>query len=255
MKKFVSWNVNGIRAICKKNFLEWFLTQDADIVCVQEIKALEEQFSKELEVLKENYFCYVSSAERKGYSGVAVWTKEKPLKVYYGWGETEFDSEGRVVRLDFKDYIFFGVYFPNGGASPERFEYKMRFYDVFRSLINTLQKKKPVIFCGDVNTAHKAIDLARPKANEGNSGFLPEERAWIDMIIADGFYDSFRLQCAHPDNYSWWDYKTRARDRNVGWRIDYFFISEALVTCVVEATIQTDTFGSDHCPVVLTMAL
>jgi len=247
--KILSWNVNGVRAAYKKGFLDWFLFEKADIVCIQETKAELEQFPKDIRYIK-GYDLYAASAVRKGYSGVAVWTKEKPKKVNTSFGYKIFDVEGRLVHLEFKDFDLFNIYFPNGGASEERLRFKLDFYKRFLDfLIDLKKKKKNLIVCGDVNTAHKEMDLARPKANEDFSGFLPIERAWIDKLISHGFIDTFRMFNQKSENYSWWDYKTAARERNVGWRIDYFFVSEPLREKVKKAFIQDKVFGSDHCPV------
>ena len=192
---------------------------------------------------------------RKGYSGVALYSKIKPLKVIYGMGIREFDQEGRVVGAQFEDFWLLNVYFPNGGQGPERLDYKMRFYDVFLTFSEKLRKEKPVIFCGDVNTAHEEADLARPKENEMNTGFLPEERAWIDEVVNAGYLDSFRHLHPHTiDAYTYWDLKTRARDRNVGWRLDYFFVAREFVKRLKKAEIHSNIYGSDHCPLSITIS-
>jgi exodeoxyribonuclease-3 len=247
--KLLSWNVNGLRAVHKKGFLDWFRKDDPDILCVQETKAAEEQLPDEIRQV-EGYHAYFAAAEKKGYSGVALWTREKPLSVELSLGENAFDREGRLLQAAYRDFILFNVYFPNGKASKERLAFKMAFYEAFLKRVDALKKKgRKIVICGDVNTAHKAIDLARPKENEKVSGFLPEERAWIDRLVSHGFLDSFRLFNADPGHYSWWDYKTRARDRNIGWRIDYFFVSDNLREQVTSAFIRPDVMGSDHCPV------
>jgi exodeoxyribonuclease III len=247
--KILSWNVNGIRALYKKGFLDWFMSEKADIVCIQETKAGLSQFPDDIKRIN-GYDVYSASAERKGYSGAAVWAKIKPESVSMSLGNKRFDSEGRLVQLEFKNFSLFNVYFPNGGASEERLRFKLEFYERFLEFVtNFKKKKKNLIICGDINTAHKEIDLARPKENEESSGFLPIERKWIDKLIASGFIDTFRLFNEKGENYSWWDYKTAARDRNVGWRIDYFFVSEPLRKKVKRAFIQKNVLGSDHCPV------
>ena len=252
--KMLCWNVNGLRAVHKKGFLEWMLDEQPDILAVQETKLQLDQLPEELREVP-GYRTYIASAKRKGYSGVGLWSKAEPVKVTDGFGIERFDVEGRTLMADYGDFVFFGVYFPNGGQSAERLQYKYDFYDVFLEFLNKLKKKRPnIIVCGDVNTAHKEIDLARPKANEGNTGFLPDERAWIDRLLASGFHDTFRMFDDSPGNYSWWDYKTRARSRNVGWRIDYFFVSDALKDRVRSASIHADMLGSDHCPIGLTIA-
>ncbi|MCL1972869.1 MAG: exodeoxyribonuclease III [Endomicrobia bacterium] len=249
--KIVSWNVNGIRAVYKKNFLGWFKNEDADIVCVQETKAVKEQFPKELAEASEYHF-YCSSAQKKGYSGVAVWSKIKPLSVSAGIENEKFDGEGRVLKLEFEKFVLFNIYFPNGGASEERLEYKLEFYDYFIEYLKKYQKKT-VIICGDFNTAHHPIDLARPKQNEGVSGFMPAERERLDELEKIGFKDSFRHFNKEPGNYTWWDYKTAARSRNTGWRIDYFYVSQDAVKYLKSADIHNSVHGSDHCPVSITI--
>jgi exodeoxyribonuclease-3 len=250
--KLVSWNVNGIRAVYKKGFADW-LKSAGDIVCVQETKAEKEQFPKELLEL-EGYNFYCVSAYKKGYSGVAVWSKLKPKTVSYGIENEKFDSEGRILRLDFKedlvlkDFVLFNIYFPNGGASPERLKYKLDFYDYFIEYLKQF-KNKNVLICGDYNTAHFPIDLARPKENETNSGFMPIERQRLDALVSAGFVDTFRHFSQDAGNYTWWDYKTGARARNVGWRIDYFFASQNALSRLKSASIEKDVLGSDHCPV------
>jgi exodeoxyribonuclease III len=251
----ISWNVNGLRAVHKKGFLDWFVREAPDILCLQETKSSPDQLPDELRQIN-GYTSYFSSAEKKGYSGVAIYSKEEPLSVHHGFGEPRFDSEGRILIAEYPAYTLFTVYYPNGGASPERLRYKMDFYEAFQECARQYRSRgHKLIICGDVNTAHREIDLARPKENEKNTGFLPEERAWIDRFLADGFIDTFRLMCDESGHYSWWDYKTRARERNVGWRIDYFFVSEDLKKQVKNAWIFSDVPGSDHCPVGLSVAL
>lgn len=246
--KIISWNVNGVRAIHKKGFLNWFKKQKADIICIQESKAQTDVIPEELKNIPGYHFFH-SQAKKKGYSGVAVWTKEEPKQVITEFGNKQTDDEGRILRLDFDKFILFNIYFPNGGASDIRLKYKLKFYDEFLKYIDKLKKqKKKIIFTGDVNTAHQEIDLARPKANEKNTGFLPIERAWLDKLIKHGYLDTFRMFNDQPNNYTWWDYKTRARDRNVGWRIDYFFISKNLEPQIKKAFIKDKDMGSDHCP-------
>ncbi|HOG23400.1 MAG TPA: exodeoxyribonuclease III, partial [Candidatus Omnitrophota bacterium] len=245
----LSWNVNGIRAVQKKGFLEWLAREKPDILGVQETKAKPEQLDIFL-MNPEGYHTYWNSAVRPGYSGVALFTREKPLKVTNGFGVKKFDEEGRVITAEYPDFAFLTIYFPNGKASEERLQYKMDFYDETRRWVRRLRKKQPnIIVCGDYNTAHKEIDLARPKENEGVSGFLPIERAWMDAWVADGMVDIFREFHGGPWNYSWWDMKSGARERNVGWRIDYHFVTESLVPKVRDASILKDVTGSDHAPV------
>jgi exodeoxyribonuclease-3 len=248
--KIISWNVNGLRAVHRKGHFDWFLTENPDVFCIQETKAHPDQLPEEVRN-PEGYFSYFNSSDvKKGYSGVAVYSKVEPLKVEYGMGGK--DPEGRILTLHFKDFILINIYFPNGGGGPVRLAYKLDFYKQFLSYIEKLHKEKPVVFCGDVNTAHKEIDLARPKENEKNTGFLPEERAWIDAVVKAGYIDVFRH--LNPDilgAYTYWDMKTYARDRNVGWRIDYFFVSPEMLPRIAKTEIMNDVFGSDHCPLLL----
>lgn len=248
--KLYSWNVNGIRAASKKGFLEWLNRSAADIVCVQETKAQENQLPFDITNVSE-YSSYFVSAARPGYSGVATYTKIVPEEVKIGFGVEEYDREGRVLITKFPHFTLFNIYFPNGKRSPERLAYKMAFYQYFSQYLTQLLKtEKNIIICGDVNTAHQAIDLARPQENEVISGFLPEERHWIDQFLDLGFIDTFRY--FHPEEkarYSWWSQRSGARKRNVGWRIDYFYVSQNLEKNLVSADIDADVFGSDHCPI------
>jgi len=247
--KLLSWNVNGIRAIEKKGFLPWLAKTAPDILCLQETKAEPADLSENL-LKPAGYTTFWSAAEKKGYSGVAVFTKIKPKSVTEGLGKKEFDTEGRTLIAEYEDFILFNIYFPNGGAGNKRVPFKLAFYDLFLNKAEALSKKgKKIIICGDVNTAHTVIDLARPKENEKNTGFLPEEREWVTKFLSCGYIDTFRHLHKEPGNYSWWDYKTRARDRDIGWRIDYFFISENLLPRLKKAFILKDVSGSDHCPV------
>ena len=252
--QLISWNVNGMRAVQKKGFLDWFQTASPGILCIQETKAHPDQLDNEL-LHVSGYKVWFSSAEKKGYSGVAVYSKEEPLSVSKGFGIPRFDSEGRILRLDFEKFILFNIYFPNGKASRERLQYKMDFYAAFLEITHALHAEgKRIVVCGDVNTAHKEIDLSRPRENEGTSGFLPEERAWIDDFLASGFLDSFREFTPEGEHFTWWDYKTRARERNIGWRIDYFFVSQTLKPALKDAFILKDVMGSDHCPLGITLS-
>lgn len=247
--KILSWNINGIRAIHKKGFVNWFLNEKPDILCLQEIKAHTEQIPEDIKHIA-GYLAYFASAQRKGYSGVGILTRLEPLAVRRGFGRAEFDNEGRTLIMDYGKFLLFSMYFPNGGMSEARLQYKMDFYDAFLEYINDLrQQGKKIIICGDVNTAHTAIDIARPKENEKVSGFLPQERAWIDKLIACGFIDTYRIFHHEGGNYTWWDYKSRARERNIGWRLDYFFITLNLERNLKSAFIMPDIKGSDHCPV------
>ena len=244
--KILSWNVNGIRASLKKGFLEWLDKEKPDILCVQETKAHRDQLDRSVTDHKRYHSFWHSSTVKKGYSGVATFTKEEPLHIEVGFGIEKFDHEGRVVMTEFEEFILFNVYFPNGKKDSERLNYKLEFYDSFLNHIEKYNKKrKKVVFCGDVNTAHKEIDLARPRSNENVS----IERKWIDRVVKSGYIDSLREFHSEPDLYTWWDMKTRARDRNVGWRIDYFFIQEKLKKNLKDAFIIPEAMGSDHCPV------
>ena len=251
--RLISWNVNGIRASHKKGLLNWFKKEKPDMLCLQETKAHPDQLVEELKNV-DGYDSYFSSAEKKGYSGVVTYTKLKPKIFQQGVGIKKFDSEGRFIITEFEEFILFNIYFPNGKASGERLQYKMDFYDSFLKHCKKLLKQgKKIVVCGDVNTAHKEIDLARPKENSQTSGFLPEEREWIDKFLAAGFIDTFRMFNQEPENYTWWDMVTRARDRNVGWRIDYFYASENLKDNIVSASILSSVMGSDHCPIELAL--
>ena len=253
--RIVSWNVNGLRSLGKGGYWGAFLRGvKPDIFCLQETKAHPEQLPDALRDVAGFSSFFSSSQLKKGYSGVALYSKIEPLSVIYGMGIKEFDQEGRIAGGEYEDFWLINVYFPNGGQGPERLDYKMRFYDAFLLFIEKLRRQKPVIFCGDINTAHEAIDLARPGENEVNTGFLPEERAWIDEVVAAGYVDSFRHFFPSRSNaYTYWDLFTHARDRNVGWRIDYFFVSEEFMRRVKKAEIHSDIFGSDHCPLSITL--
>ncbi|MCX5783401.1 MAG: exodeoxyribonuclease III [Elusimicrobia bacterium] len=251
-KKLLSWNVNGIRAAEKKGFLQWLYKERPDILAVQETKAHKNQLSEEL-ASPRGYFSFWCEAQKKGYSGTAVFSAEKPIASGYGLGLEKFDSEGRIIFLEYAQFIFLNIYFPNGGMGPERLNFKLEFYGEFLRFAEKIMKtKKPLLVCGDFNTAHKEIDLARPKENENVSGFMPIERAWLDKFISAGLADTFRAFCGKPDQYSWWDLKTRARERNAGWRIDYFMASPEALAHVKDAFIMPKVLGSDHCPVGIT---
>lgn len=253
--RIVSWNVNGLRAVYKKGFLDWLRDETPDIMCIQETKAHEDQIPDTIKRI-EGYHTYFSSAVKKGYSGVGLFTKQKPRSVQQGFGIKKFDREGRIIIADYDKFLLFNIYFPNGKISKERLRYKLAFYDIFLDYIDKLKKKgKKLVVCGDVNTAHKEIDLARPKENQKISGFLPEERAWIDKFITRGYIDTFRVFNKEGGNYTWWDQKTRARERNVGWRIDYFFISKNLKKNLKSAFIMHEVTGSDHCPIGIDIVL
>ena len=248
VKRFVSWNVNGIRACLQKEFYESFRSLDADIFCLQETKMQEGQ----AELILDGYCQFWNYAEKKGYSGTAVFSKETPLSVTYGIGIPEHDTEGRVITLEFENFYFITVYVPNARDGLVRLDYRMEWEDAFRAYICALDEKKPVIFCGDLNVAHNEIDLKNPKTNRKNPGFTDEERGKFSDMLASGFVDSFRY--FYPDlegAYSWWSYRFSARAKNAGWRIDYFIVSEKLKDCMKDAKIHNEIFGSDHCPVEL----
>ena len=252
--RLFSWNVNGIRAAAKKGFLGWLARASPDVVCIQETKAEPSQLGKEL-LQVPGYGAEFCWAEKKGYSGVATYSKRPASRVDRGMGIQEYDKEGRVLIHRYPEFTLLNAYFPNGKASAERLRFKMRFYEDTLKLLARLKRGgcKRLVVCGDVNTAHREIDLARPKENQGVSGFLPEERAWIDRLLDSGFRDSFRAFEKGPGHYTWWDLITRARERNVGWRIDYFFVSESLEPHLAAGRIHTDVMGSDHCPIELTL--
>lgn len=253
--KIISWNVNGIRAAWKKGLKDWILKENMDILCLQETKAQVDQLTDDITKI-DGYTSYFFSAEKKGYSGVAIYTKEKPINVVNGLGMPEFDIEGRVIEMEFENFVLYNGYFPNGGRGPERVQYKLDFYDaLFKRTQELRKKKKNIIVVGDYNTAHKEIDLARPGPNSKVTGFLPEERAWIDKMIDMGYIDIFREYNQLPGQYTYWDTFTRARERNSGWRIDYFLISTECRPAVTNASIQMETMGSDHCPVVLELSI
>ena len=246
--KAVSWNVNGLRACMGKNFMEDFKRLDADLFCLQETKLQEGQIELEL----PGYHQYWNYADKKGYSGTAVFTKQEPVNVTYGIGIDEHDHEGRVITLEFEEYFFITVYTPNSKQELERLEYRQHWEDDFRAYLCGLKEKKPVIFCGDLNVAHKEIDLKNPKTNHHNAGFTDEERGKMTELLNAGFIDTFRY--FYPDMtdiYSWWSYRFKAREKNAGWRIDYFIVSDDFSDRIKDAKIHTDIFGSDHCPVEL----
>lgn len=263
--KIISWNINGIRAITGQNpsrrldevtynnkLFEYIYTENPDIMLLQEIKAEESQLDEDKRS-PAGYFAYYNPARsKKGYSGVAVYTKAKPKTVKSGFGVERFDIEGRFLELDMGDFTILDIYFPNGTSGYDRVEYKLEFYDaLFEYVQNLRSKQKRILISGDYNTAHKEIDLARPKENETTSGFLPEERVKIDWMVDNGYVDTFRLFHSEPDNYTWWSQRAGARARNVGWRIDYHFVTDELAGQVASSEIQAGVMGSDHCPIVL----
>ena len=246
--KLISWNVNGLRACVKKGFLDFFHEADADIFCVQETKLQEEQIQLEM----EGYEQYWNYAEKKGYSGTAIFTKQTPLSVRYGIGIEEHDHEGRVITLEYEDFFFVTVYTPNSQSELARLDYRMKWEDDFLAYIKSLEETKPVIYAGDLNVAHQEIDLKNPKTNRKNAGFTDEERGKFSNVLANGMIDTYRY--FYPEQteiYSWWSYRFKAREKNAGWRIDYFVVSESLKDRLQDAKIHTDIFGSDHCPVEL----
>jgi exodeoxyribonuclease III len=249
----LSWNVNGIRAAKDKGLLEWLYRESPDILCLQETKAQPEQLSMDLRQ-PQGYRAYWNYTERKGYAGVAIFSKQPPVNVRQSFNSTALNLEGRVLAAEYPEFTLLNIYFPNGKQGEERLRYKMEFYDVFLNYADTLRKAGgKLIICGDVNTAHKEIDLARPKENANISGFLPIERAWMDKFVSHGYVDTFRHFNQEPKQYTWWDLKSRARERNVGWRIDYFFVTENLLQSVSSAFIMPQVMGSDHCPVGITV--
>lgn len=256
--KLISWNVNGLRAAVKKDFFVSFKQLNADIVALQETKLQEHQLTDEMKTI-DGYEAHWSHAiVKKGYSGVGTYSRLKPSSVKFGIGVPRFDDEGRILEMDFDDFIFFNVYFPNGQMSEERLQYKLDFYETFFAYADDLKKQgRSLIITGDYNTAHNEIDLKNPKPNEKTSGFLRIERDWLDRIIDNGYVDTFRH--FHPDTvkYSWWTYRFKARDRNVGWRIDYFFVTRDIIDkgWVKQAIIDNDVFGSDHCPIGLILEI
>ena len=251
-KKLISWNVNGLRSCMGKGFMDFFDSVDADIFCLQEIKLSEGQ----IEWNKENYYSYWNYAEKKGYSGTAVFSKEKPLSVKYGIGIDEHDHEGRVITLEFENFYMVTVYTPNSQRGLTRLEYRMKWEDDFRNFLNGLRKNKPVVVTGDMNVAHKEIDLKNPKTNRKNAGFTDEERQKMTELLDSGFIDTFRY--FYPDaeqRYSWWSYMFKSREKNAGWRIDYFLASKELEDKLISAEIHDEVLGPDHCPVELVIDL
>jgi len=250
--KLISWNVNGLRACVRKGFLEYFTEMDADIFCVQETKLQEGQIMLDLPGYKQ----YWNYAEKKGYSGTAVFTKKEPLSVSYGVGECDEELEGRIITLEYETFYLVNMYVPNSQRDLARLDYRLQWEDEIFAYIRDLDSKKPVILCGDLNVAHQEIDLRNPKTNRGNSGFTEEERGKFSRLLGGGFVDSFRY--FYPDReevYSWWSYMSKVRERNIGWRIDYFVVSERLAPKLADAEVHCEIMGSDHCPVVLQVDL
>lgn len=246
--KLISWNVNGLRACVQKNFMEAFQTLDADIFCLQETKLQEGQIDLKL----DGYYQYWNYAEKKGYSGTAIFTRQEPMQVTNGIGIEEHDHEGRVITLEYPEFYMITVYVPNSQNELARLPYRMQWEDAFLTYLKKLEERKPVIFCGDLNVAHQEIDLKNPKTNHKNAGFTDEERACFDRLTEQGFLDTFRYFYPNQtDIYSWWSYRFHAREKNAGWRIDYFCVSECLKEKLKDAKIHTDIMGSDHCPIEL----
>lgn len=248
MKKFISWNVNGIRACVQKGFLDSFKQLDADIFCLQETKLQQGQIDLDL----PGYYQYWNYAQKKGYSGTAVFTKEEPIAVFLGLDKPEHDTEGRLITLEYDNYYFVCCYTPNAQDGLKRIDYRMKWEDDLREYLSSLSKNKPVIYCGDLNVAHNEIDLKNPKTNRGNAGFSDQERGKFSELLAAGFVDSFRY--LYPDVegvYSWWSYRFQARSKNAGWRIDYFVVSDYIKDKIIDSKIHSEIFGSDHCPVEL----
>lgn len=250
--KLISWNVNGLRAVVNKGFKEFFKEIDADIFCIQEAKMQEAQLDENILEIFEGYNAYWNSAEKKGYSGTAIFTKQKPLNVTYGIGKEEHDKEGRVITLEFEKFYIVNIYTPNSKRELERLDYRQLWEDEIRAYLLKLKENKPVVMCGDLNVAHKEIDLKNPKTNRKNAGFTDEERAKMTELLNAGFVDTFRYKYPEVEGkYSWWSYMFHAREKNAGWRIDYFIVSENLKDKIEDAKILDDIYGSDHCPVEL----
>ena len=254
--KLVSWNVNGLRAVITKGFVDFFKDVDADIFCIQETKMQENQIDETIKQIFKNYNSYWNSAEKKGYSGTAIFTKKAPINVTYGMGVEEHDKEGRIITLEFEEFYMVNCYTPNSKRELERLDYRMIWEDAFRKYLHTLNNKKPVIACGDLNVAHEEIDLKNPKTNRHNAGFTDEERQKMTMLLESGFTDSYRyLYPTKTDAYTWWSYMFKARQKNAGWRIDYFIVSYKIKNKIQESHIYSEIMGSDHCPVGLEIEL
>jgi exodeoxyribonuclease-3 len=247
--RLYSWNVNGFRAVVQKGFWDWFTSSQGDVVCLQETKATLDQVPKMHQQVSGYELLWNGARVKKGYSGVACLSRATPLDWSTGLDDPRYQGEGRTLLLEFRDFYLFNIYYPNGQMSQERLDYKLGFYGAFLDYAERLRKHKPIVVCGDFNTAHKEIDLKNPKANSERSGFLPQERAWIDEFIAHGYLDTFRMFNSEGGHYSWWTYRFNARANNAGWRIDYFFVSAELRDKVRQAWIEDWVYGSDHCPV------
>jgi exodeoxyribonuclease-3 len=249
--KLISWNVNGIRAAAKGGLLPWFEAEKADVVCFQEIKAESDQLDESL-LHPRGYHSFFHSAQKRGYSGVALYSRKEPLQIQFGMGNAKFDDEGRVLVAEFHDFTLINAYFPNSQRDHARLGYKLEFCDAILQFCNRLKASgKNVILCGDYNIAHREIDLKNPRSNQDNAGFLPEERAWMDQFLASDYVDSFRYFCQEPDHYTWWSYRPGVRAKNIGWRIDYFCVNREFTDRLSTARHQSHVRGSDHCPVIL----
>ena len=252
--KLISWNVNGLRAVVTKGFEDFFKRIDADFFCIQETKMQEEQIDLKIELIIKDYYCYWNSAEKKGYSGTAIFCKKEPISVSYGLGIEEHDKEGRIITLEYDDFYLVNCYTPNSKRELERLEYRQIWEDEVRKYLKKLELLKPVIYCGDLNVAHKEIDLKNPKTNHFSAGFTDEERAKMTELLEAGFVDTYRyLYPEKEEAYTWWSYMRNAREKNVGWRIDYFIVSNKLKSKINGAKIHSDIMGSDHCPIELDM--
>lgn len=250
--KLISWNVNGLRAMMKKGFKDFFEVIDADIFCLQETKMQLEQLDIFTEMMLKNYYQYWNSAKRKGYSGTAIFTKKEPISVKYGLGIEEHDKEGRLITLEYENFYLTNCYTPNSKRTLERLPYRMIWEDLIREYLKDLDKTKPVIYCGDLNVAHKEIDLKNDKENQGNCGFTDDERNKMTELLTSGFIDTFRYKYPNKeDAYTWWSYMSNVREKNVGWRIDYFIVSDRIKNNIKDAKIYSEIFGSDHCPIEL----
>jgi len=252
--RIYSWNVNGFRAVAKKGFWDWFNRVDGDVICVQEAKASPDQLSSKIKDAEGYESVWNPAAVKKGYSGVAAWYRVEPRDIQLELSAEYLQGEGRLIQMEFEDFYLLNVYFPNGKKDADRLQYKLDYYDEFLEHVEGLRKKKPIVVCGDFNTAHKEIDLKNPRANKDTSGFLPIEREWMDRFIEHGYIDTFRMFNQEPGHYTWWSYRSNARSRNAGWRLDYFFVSEELRDKVVDSWIESDVLGSDHCPVGIELA-
>lgn len=249
-KSIYSWNVNGARSVFKKGFMPWFSQVRPDVLCLQEVRAELEQVPEPMARPAGYHVFWNPSRARRGYSGTALYSRQEPLSVQFGTGVKKYDKEGRTILAEYEDYYILGCYFPNGGNDHGRVPFKLGFYTAFLRLCESLRERKPLIFCGDVNTAHNEIDLARPQANRNTTGFLPEERAWLDRVRRRGYVDAFRhYHRDEPDHYTWWSHRMGARERNVGWRIDYFWVAQELMDRAKSCFHLPEVRGSDHCPI------